>query len=142
MGSSQSTLRKFSTAFVWTIENISKILSPTSVVECLNYSFNASPDKEDLQWKLGLHPFGDRDENRNYVSLFLSLDKSYKLSVEANIKFTIMNASLEESSFSNTTEKFTFLSTSQSKNCNSVGFSQFIERSKILDKSSKLIKDD
>lgn len=110
MGSYQSTLQSFTTSFTWTINNISKLISESSDTEkkTVEFFFSASPDGDNLKWKLEFHPFCGKSEIDNGCSIYLYLIESNKLSVEARMRYTILYPSLQETSWTGTTKNHTF----------------------------------
>lgn len=102
MGSSESTLQKFSTSFVWTIKDFSTIMTKDSGIKFPDFEFSASPDKECLNWKLELYP------DNEFIAMALILVDFIKLSVTANLKYTLFDENHKETSYTKTSDDFIF----------------------------------
>lgn len=134
MGAVQSSLKKFKTSVICTIKNVSQHLQSFSVGKYVNFSFTGGPGHDFVKWNCKIFPFGNKEENKNYVSIFVYLDKKFNIKVKANINFTILDYEMNPTRFSENTGEVNF-----DEYHNSWGYPQFFPTDELLKKSNKLI---
>ena len=120
-------------SFTWSLDKISRLLHQKKglkVIRSPNFFSDADPD---TQWYLELHPRG-REDDKDFISLFLTLDASVQSEVYVNYKFSVINGSgvttcvhREEARFHDGDVR---------------GREQFLIRSQVLDKSKNVCPDD
>lgn len=80
-------------SYVWVIDNFSFWEKGD---EALTSSTFSSEGNDKLKWSLRVYPKGKAEEDKNYLSLYLTLVSSNKLEVKAKYKVCILNAKKEE----------------------------------------------
>ena len=78
--------------FTWSIENAVGLLNHKKMLKVVRSPNFFSDADEDTQWYLELYPRG-REDNKDYVSLFLTLDCTTQSEVSAAYKLSVVNAS-------------------------------------------------
>ena len=130
----RSTVNQVQVCFTWTIENISKLLNQKKSIKVIRSPNFFSDSDEDTQWYLELFPRG-KEDNKDFISLLLTLDCSdqsevvatYKFSIVANQQTTLQHSFVEEARFTE-------------GDCR--GKENLVSRSNILDKAKNLVVND
>uniref|UniRef100_A0A0K0EZY8 Speckle-type POZ protein-like (inferred by orthology to a human protein) n=1 Tax=Strongyloides venezuelensis TaxID=75913 RepID=A0A0K0EZY8_STRVS len=127
---SQTDVNNFK--YEYTIQNFSlrpektgeKIISPTFVVG----------SEERSEWCLHICPNGQDEDSKEYISVYLTLLKPDK--AKAKYRFSILNDKKEEKNVKFVTESEDFVKDI------SLGFSQFVKKVFLLDRSNSLLFND
>ena len=120
--------------YIWTINNFS--LRHEGVGERLNSSEFSSSGNDMLKWCLRAYPSGVDAQNRNFVSVYLSLVSCNDREVWAKVKFAIINDKREEDNERQEPQPYKFVKGI------SWGYAKFIKRDFLLDESNGLLPDD
>ena len=121
--------------FTWTIDNISRLLNQKKSVKVIRSPNFFSNDDEETQWYLEFFPRG-KEDNKDFITLFLTLDCSDQSEVIAAYKFSVISANDQITSQYSFTEEARFVEG------DSRGKESLITRSNILDKSKSLVMND
>lgn len=135
MGAVQSVVQKFKTSVIWTIKNVTQMLQNVVPEKFVEFDFTTSPNDEFIKWKCKVFPFGNRSENKNFVSIFLYLD-SRGVRVKADVNFTILDAQFGRTRFTEDTGPVDF-----NNEKNSWGYPQFFATDELLKKSNNIINE-
>uniref|UniRef100_A0A0N5BJS7 MATH domain-containing protein n=1 Tax=Strongyloides papillosus TaxID=174720 RepID=A0A0N5BJS7_STREA len=121
--------------YMYTIENFS--LRSEKTGEKIISSIFLIGGKERSEWCLHIYPNGATEENKGYVSVYLVLKKPDK--AKAKCRFSILNDKEEEKNVCDCKEAYEF----DRNNVNyGLGFSKFVKRDLLLDKSNGLLTND
>ena len=121
---------KKTTEFRWIIKNFTSCLS--GAVKQLDSPVFPTTDRP--QWRLQLCPLGDNEESNEFVSLVIVLVSSKASSVEAQVKFSILDSKGKKSNDMMFTDTLV-------KN-GRVGYSKFIKRSVLTARDKGLLTND
>lgn len=131
----RSSVDQVQLCFTWTVENISRLLNQKKTVKVVRSPNFFSNEDEDTQWFLELFPRG-KEDNKDFISLLLTLDCSEQSEVVANYKLSIVGGSEQSSS------QHSFVEEARFGEGDSRGKENLVSRSHLLDKSKAFIIND
>lgn len=120
--------------YIWAISNFSYCREEMGEV-LKSTNFSASKDSE-LKWCLKVNPRGLDEDSKDYLSLYLSLEKEVSEEVRAKFKFSILNSKREESKAMESQKAYKFV---EGKDW---GFKKFIRRDFLMEEDNGLLPDD
>lgn len=120
--------------FMWNIKNFSFLGS--TVGDKLKSLPFSGPQNPKQKWCLRVHPKGADETSKEFVSLYLLLVMSTKVTLRAKFKFAILDNNREWRNVMESSQVFKF---TQGKDW---GYKKFVKRSVLMDPDSTLISDD
>lgn len=131
----KSHIDQVQVCFTWTIDNLYRLLNQKKSAKVIRSPNFFSNDDEDTQWFLEFFPRGQED-NKDFISVMLTLDSTDQSEVVASYKFTVVGANEKLNT------QYSFAEEARFAEGDSRGKENLITRSSVLDKSKNIILND
>uniref|UniRef100_A0A0N5C0A2 BTB domain-containing protein n=1 Tax=Strongyloides papillosus TaxID=174720 RepID=A0A0N5C0A2_STREA len=132
----QGKVNKFN--YVCSIENFSQ--RPEKTGEAIELPIFVSGNRDRSEWCLWIYPNGDREDSKEYVSVFLELLKPKK--AKAKFMLSILNNKGEKKCFYCSEGVHEFDNSYENGEGSNWGSSEFVEKDFLLNKSKGLLAND